>query len=283
MPIHLKGLLIAVIGVLVLSPDTLLIRLADMNQWALLVYRGFLMALGMIILSKVFDKAPLKQQFLTIGRTGILASFTFATSTIAFVNAIIYTTITHTLVIVATAPLFAALLAWLILGEKPTVSAFIAIGFVLLGMVLVVGQGGQESYWLGNICALISAIAIATTFVLNRKNKQINMLPAMSLSGLISAIVVIPFVVWEQPSFNAIIILLLMGLIVTIAFALITIAAKYIPAAEVSLVMPLETVGGTALAWWLLNEQPSAQVLLGAAIILLTLTLHGFSVLRAKT
>ena len=71
-----------------------------------------------------------------------------------------------------------------------------------------------------------------------------------------------------------------MGVVVTVAFVLITIAPRYIPAAEVSLILPLETVGGTALVWWLLNEVPGYLTLVGAAIILITLTTHSYFVLH---
>ena len=74
---HLKGLLFALTGVLVLSPDTLLIRLADIEQWSLLVYRGLLMALGMALISKHLDPAPLLTQYRNVGRLGILAAFFF--------------------------------------------------------------------------------------------------------------------------------------------------------------------------------------------------------------
>ena len=280
---HLKGLLAALIGVLVLSPDALLIRLADIDHWALLVYRGLSMALGMALISNYFDPAPLFKQFRDVGRTGMLAAICFAISTIGFVSAITYTTVAHTLVIVATAPLFAALFGRLFLGERLKLYTFVAILCVLAGMLLVVGQPDEGSNWVGNLCALVTAMCIAVTFVLNRKNKDINMVPAISISGVLGAVVVLPFASWAPLSAYTILILGLMGVVVTVAFVLITIAPRYIPAAEVSLILPLETVGGTALVWWLLNEVPGYLTLVGAAIILITLTTHSYFVLHKGT
>lgn len=277
---HLKGLLITFVGVLVLSPDTLLIRLAAIDQWAMLVYRGLLMALGMALISKMFDSAPLARQYRDIGRTGIFAAICFATSTIAFVNAIIYTTVAHTLIIVATAPLFAALFSRLFLGERLKLATFIAIVCVLFGMAMVVGQPDEGSHWSGNLYALISAISIAVTFVLNRKNRNTNMVPAISLSGVLSAILTAPFAHWAPIDGSTMLVLFMMGVVVTVAFVLITIAPRYIPAAEVSLILPLETVGGTALAWMFLGETPSVLTLLGAAVILVSLIGHSWFVLR---
>ena len=115
---HTKGLLFAFTGVLVLSPDSLLIRLADIDQWSLLVYRGLSMALGMALISYYLDSVPLPKQYRNIGRTGAFAAICFTGSTIGFINAVTYTTIANTLVIVATAPLFAALFGRLFLGER---------------------------------------------------------------------------------------------------------------------------------------------------------------------
>jgi len=277
---HFKGLLITVAGVLVLSPDGLLIRVLEMDAWTLLVYRGVLMALGMALISRLFDATPLRQQFTHIGRTGAWAALCFAISTVAFVNAILHTTVAHTLVIVATSPLWAALIGRLLLGERLDMPTFIAILTVLAGMLLVVGQSQQSGHWLGNMAALVSAIAIAPTFVLNRKNKHINMVPAISMSGLIAAAIALPFASFVPLDAHSIWLLLAMGGVVAIAFALITNASRYIPAAEVSLILPLETVGGTALVWFFLGETPSMQTILGALLILVALMAHAYFILK---
>ena len=87
---------------------------------------------------------------------------------------------------------------------------------------------------------------------------------------------------FDQVALDAytIIIVVLIGFLVTIAFVLITVAARYIPAAEISLILPLETVGGIALAWWLLDEVPGYLTLWGAAIILLALSVHSYFMLQ---
>jgi len=277
---HLKGLLIAFTGVLVLSPDSLLIRLADIDPWALLVYRGLSMALGMALISNYLDSVPLPKQYLNIGSTGALAAICFAASTIGFINAVTYTTIANTLVIVATAPLFAALFSRFFLGERLKLMTFIAILFVFAGMILVVGQADEGSHWVGDLSALVTAVCIAATFVLNRKNKDTNMVPAISISGGLVAIVALPFASWVALDAYTIFIVVLIGLLATIAFVLITVAARYIPAAEISLILPLETVGGIALAWWVLDEVPGALTLLGAVIILVSLMVHSYFVLK---
>ena len=200
--------------------------------------------------------------------------------TIAFVNAVVYTTVAHTLIIVATAPMFAALFGRIVLGERLRPHTFFAIVCVMLGMILVAGQPDEGAHWLGNLCALISAVSIAVTFVLNRKNRDTNMIPAISISGVLYAAIAAPFASWAVLDDFTLTMVALMGIVVTLAFVLITIAPRYIPAAEVSLILPLETVGGIALAWWVLDEKPGLLTLLGAVIILLTLMVHSWLILR---
>lgn len=280
---HLKGLLLAFVGVLILSPDSLLIRLANIDQWALLVCRGLMMALGIGLVSWRLDRTPPVAQYLNIGKAGLVVSLFFATSTVAFVNAVTYTTIANTLLILAISPLFAMFYSYLFLGESFKLITLVAVVFVMLGLLLVVGQGARGSHWLGNACALISAASIAATFVLNRRHKNINMMPAISLSGLLVAFVTLPLANWAGLGAQSALLLLLMGAVVTLAFVLITMAPRYIPAAEVSLLFPLETVGGIGLAWIFLNEVPSQQTLVGAAVILITLMIHsGLTLSLAK-
>jgi drug/metabolite transporter (DMT)-like permease len=51
-------------------------------------------------------------------------------------------------------------------------------------------------------------------------------------------------------------------------------APRYIPAAEVGMIMPLETVLGTLIAWIAINEVPSSSALIGGAIVIVALFLH---------
>lgn len=271
---HLKGLLITFSGVLVLSPDTLLIRWVQLDTWALLVYRGLLMAIGIAFLNRVMSRTSLVDQGLRSGKIGLMAAIMFTLSTIAFVNATILTTIAHTLIIVATSPIFAAIFARLFLADKLRRHTLIAIVLVLIGMVVVVGTQQPGSSIVGDLCALLSAICIAATFVLAQKMKPISMASSSCLSGIFTAVIALPFATWVALDGQTIFWLLVMGVVVSVSFFLIMIGPRYIQAAEVGLILPLETVGGTALAWIILHEMPSHSTIIGAAIIMLTLLCH---------
>ena len=67
-----------------------------------------------------------------------------------------------------------------------------------------------------------------------------------------------------------------MGAILSISFSLITIAPRYMPAAEVGMIMPLETVLGTLIAWYVIHEEPSTNALIGGTIVIVTLFCHSW-------
>ena len=114
------------------------------------------------------------------------------------------------------------------------------------------------------------------TFTLTRKYKTINMVPVNAIGGVIAAFIAfimankiaVPIEVFKY--------VLAMGAILSISFSLITIAPRYMPAAEVGMIMPLETVLGTLIAWYVINEEPTANALIGGSIVIVTLFLHSW-------
>ncbi len=276
---HVKGLLITFLGVCILGPDTLFIRLVDESAWMVLLWRGAFMAVGTLLITLKLDPQPLSSQFKSIGTPGFLIALFFAGSSICFVNAVQYTTIANTLIIVSASPIIAAFLGWIFLKEHVSLISMLAIALVLVGVAMVV-QGGDPGYWLGDLCAAGSAVFIALTFVTSRKAKHINMLPAMVLSGILLVLLMVPLVDMPALKPESILYLVILGLITTCAFSLLIIGPRYLPAHDVSLMMPLETVFGVALAWWFLQEIPSLQSIAGGMLVLITLAVY--ALLRSR-
>jgi len=132
--------------------------------------------------------------------------------------------------------------------------------------------------------ALMTSVLLAVNFTITRQAKHINMVPAMAIAGLTTTAISALFIAFTASPLYlatpAIPYLLLMGLVTTLAFSLITLGPRYMPAAEVGMIMPLETVFGAYLAWILLSEAPSIHVVIGGGIIMFTLTVHAWLTLR---
>ena len=273
---HLKGILMTFIGVVVLSPDSVLIRLADADSWTVLFYRGLLMSIGVMILLLITYRSKTIVEFKKIGRGGLWIGWLHGIMTGTFVFAIMHTSIANTLVIISTGPIWIAIIAWLTLRERASLITWLAMIIVFIGIYIVMSAnfGGQNI--VGDIFALITAILMGFTFTLVRKYKAVNMVPTMAVGGIIAAIIACIFAPTLALKPEAIIYVVAMGVILAISFSLITIAPRYMPAAEVGMIMPLETVLGTLIAWTVINEVPSNNAIIGGIIVVITLFCHAW-------
>jgi drug/metabolite transporter (DMT)-like permease len=67
---------------------------------------------------------------------------------------------------------------------------------------------------------------------------------------------------------------------VAIPFVLVTIAPRFITAAEVNLFFLLETILGPLWVWMVIKEQPSIQTIYGGVIIIITIGVHSLLAIK---
>ena len=287
-----------VFAVILLSPDSVLISLVEdsskeIDSWTVLFWRGLLYAGGVSLL--VFLKYRLNtfQEFKSIGKGGLLIGLFSGISTGTFVFAIVYTSIANALVIISTGPIMIAIVSWFLLKEKSSLITWISMIIVFVGIYIVM-FGGFEGYLgrptdealgavntnkdalVGDIFALITAIMMGFTFTLTRKYKEVNMVPVNAIGGLIAAILALTMADTILVPREVVPHIIAMGAILSVSFSLITIAPRYMPAAEVGMIMPLETVLGTLIAWVWITEVPSIDALIGGSIVIITLFCHSW-------
>ena len=264
-----KGLLLSLIGVIIISPDSLLIRLANIDDLSLIFYRSALPIITILIfLIYNYQKSFIKSFFL-IGLPGVIYAILYAITHICFVYSIQNTAVANTLVLIASAPIFAALFSVFILKEIPSFFTWIVIFIALLAMIII-GIGSFTSTGLyGDIMALIVAAGMGFSMVLVRLFKNKDLVPACLLGCLIAALYTLPFGVNFNINQNQIFYLLLMCLLILpIPFMILTIAPKYTPAHEVALIFLMESVLGTAWVWFVINEAPPANTIIGGVLLL---------------
>ena len=187
------------------------------------------------------------------------------------VIAIMLNSIANTRVMIRTAHIWIAIISWLTIREKASLITWLAMIVVFIGIYIVMSAnfGGQNL--VGDLFALITAILMGFAFTLIRKYKTINMVPTMSIGGIVAALIACIFAPTLALKPEAIIYVIAMGVILSISFSLITIAPRYMPAAEVGMIMPLETVLGTLIAWKVIHEAPSSNAIIGGIIVVVTL------------
>lgn len=279
---HLRGILLTLTAVLVLSPDALLVRLIDTDSLTLIFWRGTLSAAAILIALACLWGRNTGARLLQIGRPGLLSGGISAVGTILFVYALRTTSVANALVILAATPLFSALLSRLFLGELVARRTWLAIWVGLGGIVLLFAGNLGQGTLAGDLCALTAASFWAANLVVLRHARHTNMTPAVALGGGLAAL--LSLLLGAQPlavsAADFGLLLLLGGLVLPISFALITLGPRHLPAAEVSLILLLETFLGPLWVWWALSEVPSTPTIVAGGLILTTILLHSVASLR---
>lgn len=273
---HLKGMLMAFFGVFILSPDAVLIRLADADSWSILLWRGIFYALGILIILLITHRSKALNEVKKIGKDGVLIGILTGLGSVTFVFAVQLTSIASALVIISIMPMMTAIISWLILKEKSGIFTWFSMVLVFIGIYIVMDGEPKGSSIIGNLFALASVTFGATGFTLIRKNKSINMIPAMGVNAIVSALIAAIFVETVILPLDSMLYIFAMGLMVSLSFSLLTSSGRYIPATEVGMFMPLGAVFGTLAGWLIINEQPSSGALIGGFIVLLTMFVHSW-------
>ena len=272
---YIKGLIITSTGVLVLTPDALVIRLIEAPRPTLIFWRGLLLSISLTIFFLIRHRANALGVLRQIGIPGLLCSLCFCGSTILFVTSITLTAAANTLVILSIAPLFAAVLSHFFLAETAPLRTWMTILVCFVGILSIFAGNLGSGALLGDLCAVGAAIFLASYFVIVRHARAVNMVPALIISGLMVAILVSPFAHPLSIGMRDFTLLLILGCgILPLSFALMTIGPRYLPAPEVGLILLLETVLGPVWVWFGLGEIPDSATVIGGIAIVSALGIH---------
>ncbi len=276
-----KGSLLAFVAVMFITPDSLFIRLSNLDTWGLVFYRGiipfFTVFFGMLLIYKLnFFKILFNSGF-----HGIIYIATFSITNITFVVSIQNTNVANTLVMIATAPMLSAILGSIFLKEPPDRKTLISIIITFFAIVYIFFDSLKVGNFYGDVLGFITAFGLAVGAITIRSAKTKNLVPAAVVGKLFVASFALffieSFVLIDRDLF---IVPLMCILCVAIPFVLVTIAPRFITAAEVNLFFLLETIIGPIWVWVIIKERPSIETLQGGAIIITTLAIHSFLKLR---
>ena len=276
-----KGSLMAFVAVMFITPDSLFIRLSNVETWSLVFYRGILpfilVFIGMLLIYRL--------KFFNLLRSnsyyGLAYVLTFSVTNIAFVVSIQNTNVANTLIMIATAPMLSAILGSLFLKENPDKKTWVAIFITFFAALYIFYDSIKLGNFFGDILGFVAAMGLAVGAVIIRSAKKLNLVPSAVVGKLIIALFAMFFVKDYSLYNNDIYIVPLMCVMcVAIPFVLVTIAPRFITAAEVNLFFLLETIIGPIWVWFIVNEQPSSETIIGGSIIVLTIATHSFLKLK---
>ena len=276
-----KGSLLAFVAVMFITPDTLFIRLANVDTWSLVFYRGIIPFFTVLIGMLIIYKFEFFKMLLTSGHHGLIYIVTFSITNIAFVVSIQNTNVANTLVMIAMAPMLSAILGAFFLKEMPDSKTWVAIGITFIAAVYIFYDSLQLGSIFGDLLGLLCALGLAVGAVTIRSGKNKNLVPAAVVGKLVVAIFAMFFIeTYALLDRDLLIVPLMCVMCVAIPFVMVTIAPRFIPAEEVNLFFLLETIIGPFWVWMVIKEQPSLETIQGGIIIILTIATHSFLKLK---
>jgi len=276
------GVLLSLLGVLILTPDTLVMRLSGLERWALIGWRGLLMGVMLLVIWRIFlAREPAREWRSLATVPGLTVIVAFGVNSITFTLGIVETSVTIVLTAVATMPAFSAVLSRLWLGERQGAFGWLAIVAAIAGVGLVVSDGANAvgvpdgSPLLGACYGTLTALGLALTFTTIRRYPALSVLPAAGVGSLWSGacglilspaaeLLTAPW--WTVAAMGVV--------ILPLSFACLNVAPRYTTSAVVSLVMLLEMVIGPFWVWLGAGEQPTPTMMTGAAFVAIVLTAY---------
>jgi len=276
-----KGSLLAFIAVFLITPDSLFIRLSHIDTWGLLFYRGAIPFVAVFFGLLMVYRATFFKLFFAMGYPGIFYTITFAVTNITFLISIQNTNVANTLIMIAMAPMLSAVLGALFLKENPDKKTWIAILITFLAAIYIFYDSIQLGNILGDIFGFVTALGLAIGAVVVRSAKEKNLVPSAMIGKLLVAVFALFFVKdFELIQTDIFIVPLMCILCVAIPFVLVTIAPRFITAAEVNLFFLLETIFGPIWVWLVIKEQPSLETIQGGIVIIVAIATHSFLALK---
>ncbi|MCK0150957.1 DMT family transporter [Marivita sp. S6314] len=280
----MKGILLAVLGVLILTPDALLIRLSDLGAAPLVAWRGLAMGtLFLIAAALIGQLRHIPRLACGVGVTLILAQWANAS---LFATAISLAPVAVVLIAVATVPIWAALLSWALYRQPTGPATWATIVVVSIGIALAISGKGDVSFSASTLpgiaCGFGVAISLALSFTLLRHNPDMPMLSAVGIGALLAGTsafaLTTPAAMLAGTTWA---IALASVFVLPVSFFLMSEASRHTASVNVSLVLLLETVLAPIWVWVVIDESPTFRMLLGGAIVVGTLALYLVHLRRA--
>ena len=271
---HAKGLLITGVGGLALTVDIPLLKLAHGEPWSVLMLRTGVTLLSALVIWSVWRLITPSAPKLVPGRKGLIVAGLYGLGSIFFITAVYNTTTANLVFILAFNTMFAALLSWIFLGERPRRVTLFAMAAMIAGILIIVWESVGSGNLFGDLMAACSALTIASAITISRSSGED--MGFTSLTGVILPFAVAAFMVGgtgfsiEQPwwiVFNG-------AVIMPLAFFCLAAGPRYITGPEVAMFYLLETVLAPVWMWLIFYEVPSRNSLVGGVILIVALVAH---------
>ena len=277
-----KGTLLAFIGVMIVTPDSLIIRLVSIDTWNLLFYRSLFPGTALLIGYFIFFSSRAVPDFMSIGKPGLLNAVLIMGSNITFILALANTDVANALIMISLVPIIASIFSFIFLNEKPQLITWICSLGCLIAVIYIFYESYELNRYLGDFYGLLCAAFVGASLTVMRSSPNINFVPSYILGKLLTACVAVFFVNSFIINSTDLTLLSLMIVTVGVSFVFISIAPQFISSPEVGIFFLLETALGPLWVWFFINEAPTEKTLIGGIFIIIIIFIHSYYMIRKE-
>ncbi|MDE0524643.1 MAG: DMT family transporter [Boseongicola sp.] len=283
---HLKGLIVTTLGVLLVVPDSLFVRLVDAEPMVIAFWRGSTAGAVVLVVLLAVQGVRGFRAVLQTGWPGLVYTVLMGTTAPAFVLAVTQASVANVVFIFASMPVFAALFSRIFLGELIRARMVITMAVVILGLGII-AYGSSETQiasWKGDIWAVYISAAFAAALTAVRKVKATSMIPAIPVAYIGAAILLGMFVSPGEAFETQWPLFLGHGAFIGAASCLLALGPRYISSSEVALLVLLESVLAPVLVWLAIGENPGPWAVVGGTVVVGALLVSNiYSLMKQET
>ncbi len=245
----------------------------EATDWQFLTWRGMSTTTAMVLLATLRRRSrpvPFRQ----INALIIFAAFLLAVTSMLYILALSRTSAATTLFLLAAAPIFAALVGWVVLRERVERPTIIAIGLTAVGIAIMVGSGLDAGSGVGVLFAAMIPIFVGSYNVALRSAGEVDpVIPAL-ISGAMLTVAAGAMALVDGglavTLHDGLLACITGGFALGVGLPLFNLGHRSVASARVSLLLMTEVVLAPIWVWIWPGEQPRATTLIGGVIVLTT-------------
>ena len=246
--------------------------------WQYLFTRGLVIFILLNLYLYFEEGLDFYKNYFKVGISGVLGGIGLGTAMMTFIWSITNTSAAVTLLCLAAMPFITALLGFLFLREKISLTVWVAILVATFGIVVMAfGTGGTNSLP-GLVFGLASALGFSVFSVTLRWRKKTPKFTTVAIAGLFCFLFSSVMLILNDSQFLSSskneALFATHGTLVCAGLILYSIGSKNIPAADLTLLSLTEVIGGIFWVWlpWLgINEVPATNTIIGGFFIFIAI------------
>ena len=271
------SILLLIAGSVGISFGGLIMRnINSADPWQIAFYRGlaFLFSITLILFHKY--RLEIVTKIKNTGFPGMAGGFLLMLANLLFIQAFANTSIANALFTLSSIPFITAILAFIFLKEKISLRTIIIMIFAFMGIFIMIKDGLESGGFYGNVLALVCAISFSGFVIVLRKSRNIDMLPANMVSGVL--VIIVSFVIslgnMKVPIQEILLCFLWGGVLSGFVNSVFIFSTRYLLASEATFFMLLEFSLGPFWVWIFLNETISQETFYGGIIVMISVAVY---------